>query len=61
MVRIYIGKRNVSTKNEGELLNAIEKIKSGEWSFRQALEITKISKGALSARISRGSSNILGR
>ena len=61
MVRTYIRKRNVSTNNEGELLNAIEKIKSGEWSFKQASEVTKVPKGILSARISRGSSNIVGR
>ena len=61
MVRTYIRKRDVSTNNEGELLNATEKIKSGEWSFKQASEVTKVTKGILSARISRGSSNIVGR
>ena len=60
MVRTYIRKRNVSTNDEGQLLNAIEKIKSGEWSFKEISEITRIPKGTLSARISSGSSNILG-
>ena len=44
-----------------ELLNAIEKIKTGKWTYEEASEITKISKGTLAARISHGSSNHIGR
>jgi hypothetical protein len=61
MVRTYIRKRNSPTYNENDVLNAIEKIKSGEWTYKQASEFTNIPKGTLSARISRGSSNQLGR
>ncbi|CAF2143517.1 unnamed protein product [Rotaria magnacalcarata] len=61
MVRNYIRKRNSSTNNEDELLNAIEKIKVGEWTYKEAFENTKIPKGTLAARISRGSSGQIGR
>ncbi|CAF1493211.1 unnamed protein product [Rotaria magnacalcarata] len=60
MVRNYIRKRNSSTYNEKELLDAIEKIRSDEWTYKEASQKTKISSGTLSARITKGSSNQLG-
>ncbi|CAF1570696.1 unnamed protein product, partial [Rotaria sordida] len=60
MVRNYIRKQDPPTYTEQELLNAIEKIKSGEWRYKTASEKTKISQGTLAARISRGSSDQVG-
>ncbi|CAF1655586.1 unnamed protein product [Rotaria magnacalcarata] len=45
MVRNYIRKRNSSTYNEKELLDAIEKIRSDEWTYKEASQKTKISSG----------------
>lgn len=61
MVCNYIRKRNSPTYSEEELLNAIDKMKKGEWTYEEAVVNTKISKGTLSARISRGSTNKVGR
>ncbi|CAF3965926.1 unnamed protein product, partial [Rotaria sp. Silwood1] len=61
MVRNYIRKRDSPTYNEEDMLNAIQKIQSGEWTYKQATENAKNSKGTLSARISRCSSNQVGR
>ncbi|CAF3088518.1 unnamed protein product [Rotaria sp. Silwood2] len=61
MAHNYIRKRCSPAYNEEEMLNAILKIKSGEWTYKQTSAITKFSKGALSARISQGSLNQVGR
>ena len=61
MVRNYVRKRNLTTYDEKELLNAIEKIKTGKWTYKEASEIAKVSKGTLASGISRGSSNHIGR
>ena len=60
MVRTYMRKKNAPVHDEDEVENIVEKIKKDEWTYKQASEITNISKGTLSSRISRGSSGQIG-
>lgn len=61
MVRNYVRKRDSPNYNEQAIENAIDKVKNGEWTYKEASDNTNVPIGTLSSRISRCSSNHVGR
>jgi hypothetical protein len=61
MVRNYIRKTKKPSYNEDDVDKAIEKIRTKEWTYEKASSLTNIPFGTLASRISRKSSQSVGR
>lgn len=61
MVRNYIRKTRKPSYSEEDISNAIEKIRTTEWTYEKASSLTNIPIGTLASRIFRKSGQQVGR
>ncbi|CAF2130867.1 unnamed protein product [Rotaria magnacalcarata] len=61
MVRNYIRKTDKRSYTEADLINAVEKVRTKEWTYEKASSETNIPIGTLASRISRNSNHHVGR